>query len=107
MVVQIQTQPVFQGFGQPAAHCLPVRDGFPLLTTNPYCKNGYGWLNEGECGCVAGSPGWIPDKKGCSIRCMGLGPNDCPNCEKPINWMMVGGIAAVGLVAAYAFLGKK
>lgn len=88
----------------PPKHCLPVdENGFPVLGTNPYCKDGYGWLNEGECGCVPGSPMYDAARRGCSIRCVGIGPNSCPDCEKKTNWIMWG---AVGL-ATFFILGRK
>jgi hypothetical protein len=111
----IQTRPIFQGFGEAKPPCLPVDgSGYAVMQTNPYCKNGWGWLKEGECGCYGGStlvepaaPGWQPDKRGCSVKCMGVGPNDCPNCPKPLNWLMVGGIAAGLLGAFYVFQRRK
>lgn len=103
----IQHRNVFRGFGaDPKPHCLPVDGGYPVIQSNPYCNNGWGWLKEGECGCVAGAPGWIPEKRGCSVKCMGLGPNVCPNCPQPINWKLYGGIG-LAAVAAYFFLGRK
>lgn len=110
----IQSRPIFQGFGaEPKPHCLPLDGGYPFVANNPFCKNGWGWLNEGECGCFGGStmvepaaPGWIPEKRGCSVKCGGVGPNNCPNCPQPINWMLYGGIG-LAAVAAYFLLGKK
>jgi hypothetical protein len=83
----------------PKKHCLPLdENGFPVLATNPFCKDGYGWLNEGECGCVPGSPRYDAVRRGCSIRCGGIGPNNCPDCEPPINWLMWGGIGVAALI---------
>lgn len=60
------------------AGCFPVStDNFYMTGTNPNCKDGYGWLKEGQCGCREGSPGWKADLRGCSVRCSGVGPVDC------------------------------
>jgi hypothetical protein len=104
-----------RGFGaeQAKGYCLPVDNGYAVMKSNPYCQNGWGWLKEGECGCYGGAtlaepaaPGWNPEKRGCSVKCMAKGPNDCPNCPKPINWKLYGGIG-LAAVAAYFFLGRK
>lgn len=102
----IQHDAIFRGYGAPPAHCLPVDNGYPVMVSNPYCKNGWGWLKEGECGCVAGSPGWNAAQRGCSVKCGSVGENVCPNCPKPINWALYGGIG-LAAVAAYFLLGKK
>jgi hypothetical protein len=83
---------------EPKIPCLPVDNGYPVMSTNPYCNNGYGWLNEGECGCAPGSAGYIPSKKGCSVKCVAVGPNDCPKCKKPINWALYGGLGLAAIV---------
>lgn len=89
----------------PQLPCLPIDNGYPLMTTNKFCSNGWGWLKEGECGCQPGSAGHIPDKKGCSIRCTGQGPNACPNCPQDKTMMYIG-IGAAAL-AAFFLLGRK
>ena len=100
---------MLRGYGAaPApAHCLPLdENGFPVLATNPFCKDNYGFLREGECGCVPGSPKYDAVLRGCSIRCGGIGPNECPNCEKKPNWMLYGGLA-LGAVAIFALMGRR
>ena len=89
----------------PQVPCLPVDNGFPVMTTNPFCSNGWGWLKEGECGCRPGSPGYQPGKGGCSVKCSGVGPNVCPNCPGD-NTMLYVGIGAAAL-AAFFLLGRK
>lgn len=90
----------------PQLPCLPLDNGYPLMAKNAYCNNGWGWLKEGECGCVPNSAGWRADKRGCSVRCGGQGPNECPNCPQPTNWALYGGIGAAALLA-FVLLGKK
>lgn len=87
-------------------YCLPVYgDGFPAMTTNPFCKDGWGFLKRGECGCEPGSPGWKAEANGCSVHCQRVGPNDCPGCPKDRTMLYVGiGAAAV---AAFFIFGKK
>ena len=36
---------------------------------NRYCKDGWGWLTDGEQACDSSAPGWLADNKGCSCRC--------------------------------------
>lgn len=43
----------------------------PRCDRNQYCKDGWGWLHEGEDGCSSSTSGWIADKTGCSCRCSG------------------------------------
>lgn len=109
----IAHQQIFRGYGAPPEHCLPLDGGYPVLPTNPYCQNGWGWLKEGECGCFGGktlvepaAPGWIPEKRGCSVKCGGVGPNVCPNCPQPFNWKLWGGVG-LGALAAYYLFGRK
>lgn len=80
-------------------HCLPLDNNYPVVATAPGCnKDGWGWLKRGECGCEPNSPGWKQDLNGCSVRCVGDGPVDCPNCKKPINWAMIGGVGLAAVV---------
>lgn len=99
-----------------AQPCLPIDNGYSFLPANPYCNNGWGWLKEGECGCYGGAtlaepsaPGWQPDKRGCSIKCGGVGPNVCPNCPQPstTNWGLLLGVGGGVLAALILFGGKK
>ena len=36
---------------------------------NRYCKDGWGWLTDGEQACDSSAPGWLAEKKGCSCQC--------------------------------------
>lgn len=89
----------------PQVPCLPLDSGYPVMTTNPFCSNGWGFLKNGECGCAPGAPGWKDSAGGCSVKCSGVGPNYCPNCPKD-NTMLYVGIGAAAL-AAFFLLGKK
>lgn len=102
----IQHNAIFNGYGAPPAHCLPVDNGYPVIQSNPYCNNNWGWLNEGECGCIPDSPGWDAAKKGCSVKCLGKGENDCPKCKKPFDWALWGSVG-LGALAAFYLIGRK
>ena len=60
-VQHIRATPIAADSNQTESRC----DG------NRYCKDGWGWLNEGDSGCSSSTPGWLADKKGCSCRCGG------------------------------------
>lgn len=80
--------------------CLPIDNGYPVMQTNPFCKDGWGFLKNGECGCTPGSYGWNAAANGCSVKCMGVGPNACPNCDSGSNTSMylLGGAAALAVL---------
>lgn len=61
-----------------AEGCFPVsNDNFYMVGANRSCKDGFGWLKKGECGCREGAPGWKPELGGCSVRCTGPGETEC------------------------------
>lgn len=78
--------------------CLPIDNGYPIMQTNPFCKDGWGFLKNGECGCAPGTYGWKPEANGCSVRCSGVGPNVCPNCGSNVGMYLLGAAAALGVL---------
>ena len=89
--------------------CFPVEvvgsEKFMSVGTAPGCKDGWGWLKDGECGCAPGSPGYKQGAggMGCSVRCTASGPVQCGMwCALPDGYKYaiygVFGIAAVWLL---------
>lgn len=91
--------------------CFPIDGGYYTVGTAPKCTNGWGWLQEGECGCGPDTPGYVPGKGGCSIKCTGEGPLNCGLwCSIPEygKWAIyaAGGLAGIAILWA-AFSPKK